>query len=466
MQAALLATAIATASIVDRCNHTHAVALLYGRHTLVESRAPIAPWPDSPPRLPPAPRSTFGAAATAYGCAAPPPGLTLDGGVVVYHGVHIAVDPVEGARHVREGGNELWAATANCVVGLTTRLRGCVPGFDIAALAATDTHLYVLDRTTGDVAGFAHATPPNRRLRLAAGHHGAAGRRPVTALYGPVRATQPLPAEHPRPTSLAADAGTITLGYASGACRRSPAPPLGPERVHAHWAPALCEPDEAQPPCSFAQYGPACRARTACPRAAPNTAAADTVCKVDPPAAATPAGRHQRTPECPGGTGWFEPGRPVVCRPVPDCERYNEDHNVCEHVPRKRRQVQPPAPPPLVCPAPALAAPDGPAAAPAAAACPGSEYRDRGVCVLCRECGSGLYRVSACTATADVVCADCPPGTYQPDNYHSNDRCIPTNGCAGATAHRDGSCDAAPIVLIHGLWVPFAAYALAAAQFR
>ena len=390
-----------------------------------------------------------------------------DGGLEVE--VEVAY-PLPSITSLTISGNEVWGSNQSCIKGLFGGLEKCVPGWDITSslmTAGSEHEVFVMDASTGALAGFPHSGAMDKRLRSFFARIADGGTEPVRAVHipevpillGPRLAAQPM-----------AGVGTpFSVEYSEGVLKQqfkqpwgfttlhSPLPPITSERAHAHWAPALCEPIAEE--CPFFVYKNSAEAsctqtRNPCTRGSRSLDTADTECATIQPEEVLCKQGYYRSEDCPAGhvqyfyqcSGHYTNGT-ARCLPSARCNQehghtYDLRTNRCLAAPspptapsyrRAARQVTedciiesqspnaPPVDPSVVC---------GP---------PGIQFLDGNECKVCELCPAGTYMKSDCEKT-QRVCADCPAGYYQDDAWHKERTCKALNGCPGGTKHSNGKC--------------------------
>lgn len=414
--------------------------------------------------------------------------LSLDHAVLWYHDGHLqatkivngTVDLARIAARVRPphsapgamtlllSGGELWAVNRSCVVGLFSGLSGCADGWDVASpahAAATHTELFLMDATTGNVAGFPHATGMNGDLaaffakfaRPWANDPPRAQLQP-NVLLPPRLAAQPLKGFGVA-QGVSVRNGRLVRAFATAELAfnvSSALPPVTSERAWAHWsagdecgAPEICPFSFycAEPPCTNASR---CLApRNMCDRATRNTDRADTRCATPTPATTTCPNGYVVTEACGKDavqyfakcSGTYR-GRPR-CLPRPTCAIYNPDSNRCvaplattatKVEPHRARRSTP------QCAIPTVAPVAGPTAPPITV-CGPDEFLAGDLCKTCSLCPAGTRLKTPCV-DSQVVCADCKPGEYMDLPWHDIDHCKLQRypRCPGASRFSDGTC--------------------------
>lgn len=368
-------------------------------------------------------------------------------------------------------GNDVFVANASCVAGVFSGLSACIDRpWRTQMLASDGSGVYVLDGPTGDVLVFRHHEPPAPALLALL----ATAPRPSAALIAPPPAatTRNRPPVMLPPT-IAAE--RLALGKASalavvdGHVRRtfddvvvvSPAPRAVASSVHGEYVPrALCAAPAQE--CPWHQYNNsgACAVRRWPPCRAIVVSTSDTTCA---PAEPPPAHGHNvcvPAPTCPSGHARTHLGAVTsTCCPAPDCAgTYNHRDEVCHPPPTRRRRATertPPTCPPLAAPTEAPNAPPS-----RGTPCQDGEYGPR--CAPCGVCRAGQRLITPCTATAAVLCGDCPAGTWMDIHAHTLRHCKPGNGCPGVTTTHDGVCDSSHTSLARWWWIAIPLYGAAA----
>lgn len=433
-----LATATAS-SAVSICNSTHTVmagARLYS--------TPSAWW--APPGLP-QPRlcevekgDVYGrpargvtAAAVETAACEQPCARTESGTVVMRHGAlsrkgaspaKVVQLPPNEAHLLAVSGTDAWLVGRGCVRSASTWKRVCVNDSTFAAktVATTPGAVLVAD-ARGDVYAVHHrntATPAMQAFL------GARRTPPGTAhLLPPVLAASRLDSNCMlRPLGnllrIAAHDGVLTRVFE----HRTVTSYLPPATSATVWLPylpadtAVCT-TVPREPCHWSErlLGSSCVARRPCAGVAarPN-ATTNFVCGAPP------------SPRCADGAcvrrrRQVENPRVCVSAPAPVCPPLA----TCTSVTTTAVALAP------LLPTSGIERAPGPA-------CGNSSFLLGTECVPCSRCGAGTRMAEPCSATADVMCLACPPGTYQPEPWHSSPRCFRANMCPGTTRYSNGVC--------------------------